>query len=67
MKRFYGEIYTRLSDVNRRGFVNHHMAGGMKIIMIVVAAYPFIAVTFGRSSVHSPFGNSKIATHGDGM
>jgi hypothetical protein len=65
LKRIYGQIYTRMDETTRRGFVNHHIAGGTKILILVVAAYPFIDVAFGVASFDTPFAGSKIVTQGD--
>ncbi|KAK7177716.1 hypothetical protein PSPO01_16238 [Paraphaeosphaeria sporulosa] len=65
MRKCYGGKYLNLNEVNRRGFVNHHIAGIAKIIMAVVGAYPFIDVTFGTATVHTPYAKSKIVTLGD--
>jgi len=46
LRWLYREKYTALNDVARRGFVNHHMAGGMKALILVVGVYPFIDVAF---------------------
>lgn len=67
LEKFYGEKYLKLNEINRRGFVNHHIAGGAKILMLFTGVFPFIAVAFGRSSVHSHFPGSKTVTLGDGM
>jgi hypothetical protein len=32
LRRVYGETYTQMSEVTRRGFVNHHIAGATKIL-----------------------------------
>lgn len=61
LPRYYGSIYTSLSDSNKRGFLNHHIAGTVKIIILLVACYPFIDVAFGRSTLHSTY-----AGHGAG-
>lgn len=55
MRWMYGEIYTNMDDQVRRGFVNHHMAGIIKIILLSAAAYPFVDVAFGNATLHSPF------------
>ena len=54
-----------MGETVRRGFVNHHIAGTTKIVILVVAAYPFIDVAFGKSNLHSPFAGSKVITQGD--
>lgn len=42
LARFYGPKYTRLNEIDRRGFVNHHIAGAIKIIILITAIYPFL-------------------------
>ena len=66
MQKCYGDKYLRLNEVNRRGFVNHHIAGVAKIVMLVVGAYPFITVAFGTTTVHTFYARSKTVTLGDG-
>jgi hypothetical protein len=65
LRKAYGKIYTSMDETTRRGFVNHHIAGGTKILVLIVAAYPFIDVAFGTANFHSPFAGSKIVTQGD--
>ena len=65
LTRVYGSTYTDLNDSNRRGFLNHHIAGGTKILILVVAVYPFIDVAFGNATLHSPFAGSQVVTMGD--
>ncbi|EPE25459.1 hypothetical protein GLAREA_01371 [Glarea lozoyensis ATCC 20868] len=65
LKKCYGDIYTRMNETVRRGFVNHHIAGGTKLMILVIAAYPFVDVAFGSAHLHSPFAGSKIVTMGD--
>ena len=42
-----------------------HIAGIVKILILVVAAYPFIDVAFGTATLHSSFAGSKHVTQGD--
>lgn len=63
--RLYGKVYTDLNDINRRGFVNHHIAGATKILILIVAAYPFIDVAFVSADLHTPYASSKVVTQGD--
>ncbi|KAH7385862.1 hypothetical protein BKA66DRAFT_77351 [Pyrenochaeta sp. MPI-SDFR-AT-0127] len=65
LRRFYGKIYLDLNDNQRRGFINHHVAATAKIIMLVSAAYPFLAVVAGSATLHTPYAGSKIVTLGD--
>ena len=65
IERLYGHIYTRLDDLNRRGFINHHIAGITKILILAVAAYPFISVAFATSTFHTPYVAGSTTTMGD--
>lgn len=65
LKKCYGAIYTSMDENTRRGFVNHHIAGATKILILVIAAYPFIDVAFGNSTFHTPFAGSNYVTQGD--
>ncbi|USP74127.1 hypothetical protein yc1106_01401 [Curvularia clavata] len=65
LRKIYKSTFTNLDEVKRRGFINHHIAATAKIIMLVVAGYPFLAVVFGKDTVRSPFGSSKVVTMGD--
>ena len=65
MPRIYGTAYTTLSPTNRRSFVNHHVAGGIKFILLVIAVYPFISVAFGHSTPHTPVVGKSGPTMGD--
>jgi len=65
LRRIYGSVYTRMDDTTRRGFVNHHIAGASKILILILAAYPFIAVAFVNANLKTPFAGSKIVTMGD--
>lgn len=65
LRKLYGKIYTRMDDVTRRGFVNHHIAGATKILILIMAAYPFVDVAFGTANFHTPFAGSRYVTMGD--
>ncbi|KAI9747375.1 MAG: hypothetical protein M1835_002129, partial [Candelina submexicana] len=65
LPRLYGETYTNLDIVNRRGFLNHHIAGASKIICLALAIYPFFAVVCGGKHLHSPYAPGSKATMGD--
>ncbi|OJD29837.1 uncharacterized protein BKCO1_7100024 [Diplodia corticola] len=67
MRRLYGAKYTQMDETVRRGFVNHHVAGGIKIILLATAVYPFVSVAFGSSSLHSPIAANSLVTMGDMM
>ncbi|CAG7920423.1 unnamed protein product [Penicillium olsonii] len=63
--RLYGTTFTRMTELNRRGFINHHIAGFTKILILIVAAYPFISVTFCKGLFQTPFSPGSPVTLGD--
>ena len=65
LKRLYGTKYTQLNEVNRRGFVNHHIAGVTKLIILVAAVYPFINVAFRYAVLNDPYAKGSKVTLGD--
>lgn len=66
LERIYGTTYTTMDETVRRGFVNHHIAGGTKILILFAAVYPFISVVFGTSTFHTRFsGPNSPVTMGD--
>ncbi|KAJ6566302.1 hypothetical protein B0H19DRAFT_1219533 [Mycena capillaripes] len=64
LQKLYGPRYTGLNEMNRRGFVNHHMAGATKIVILIIAVYPFGNVAFGTAEFHTSFIGSRV-TMGD--
>jgi hypothetical protein len=65
LKRLYGDAYTQLSETNRRGFLNHHIAGATKLLILLLAAYPFVSVAFGKAHFHEPYTKGSRVTLGD--
>lgn len=65
LRRLYGSRYTDLNEVNRRGFVNHHIAGATKLIILVAAVYPFINVAFRYAVLNDPYAKGSRVTLGD--
>lgn len=61
----YGKKYTDLSELNSRGFINHHIAGATKIITLFLAAYPFFRVTFGQANFRTPYVPGSPVLMGD--
>jgi hypothetical protein len=53
-RRFYPKVYGSMDDSSKRGFLNHHIAGGIKIVILFAGAKPFIDVVFGHSQLSSP-------------
>lgn len=65
LPKYYGPIYNDLSELNKRGFLNHHIAGGAKVLILIIAAYPFVDVAFGHATLYSSFAGSSLVTMGD--
>lgn len=65
LRRVYGGTYTSMNEGVRRGFVNHHIAGTAKIVILIMAIYPFIDVAFGSATFHTGFAGSTLVTQGD--
>ncbi|CAG8935843.1 unnamed protein product [Penicillium salamii] len=65
IQRAYGTTFTNMSELNRRGFINHHIAGFTKILILILAAYPFISVTFCKGRFQTPFAPGSPVTLGD--
>ncbi|OCL08577.1 hypothetical protein AOQ84DRAFT_38265 [Glonium stellatum] len=67
LPRVYGHIYRNLNETNRRGFVNHHLAGAAKILLCFFTAYPFLSVSFGSANFDTPLHKHSKVTMGDTM
>ncbi|KAF2404725.1 hypothetical protein EJ06DRAFT_487711 [Trichodelitschia bisporula] len=63
--RFYGRKWRDMDDPLKRGFMNHHIAGGVKIVLLIAGAKPFVNVVFGYSDFTSPMGKHAHPTMGD--
>lgn len=63
--RMYGRIYAELSEPKKRGFINHHIAGSTKVVILIAAAYPFTAVITGIATLQTPYTHGSIVTMGD--
>lgn len=61
----YGDKYSTLKDSDRRGFLNHHIAGATKFLILIVGVYPFISVAFGYGYLNKPYALGSIVTLGD--
>lgn len=46
--------FDRLGPIQQCTFINHHVAAACKIVLLFSAAYPFLAVAFGHSTLQSP-------------
>ncbi|APA08543.1 hypothetical protein SS1G_02249 [Sclerotinia sclerotiorum 1980 UF-70] len=67
LPRLYKSTFTSmpLGSPLRLGFINHHIAGLTKLLILLLAAYPFISVTFLTASLHTPFAKGSQVTMGD--
>jgi len=65
LRRVYGAKYTALDEVNRRSFVNNHIAGATKIAILIVGVYPFLNVAFGQAGFHTSLVHHSEITMGD--
>jgi hypothetical protein len=64
-RRVYGRVWTSMDENTARGFINHHMGGAIKIVVLVAGAYPWVHVLFGNASLHTPMGKRAHPTMGD--
>jgi hypothetical protein len=53
--RYYGNVLSRLSDRDQRGFLVHHISAAVKVIILAIGMKPFGDVIFGKSTLHDPF------------
>ncbi|KID72152.1 uncharacterized protein G6M90_00g028030 [Metarhizium brunneum] len=64
--KFYSpRVLKDLTDAQLRSFVNHHVAAGTKILLIIVTAYPLLAILVGYGTPHTPFSPGSSTTLGD--
>ena len=65
LEKLHGSTYTQLDDAARRSFLNHYIAGGTKLTILIIALYPFASVTFGTANFHTPYAHGSKVTMGD--
>jgi hypothetical protein len=65
--RLYPQTWSRLDDTQRRNFINHHVAVIIKLSLVVSQSYPFFAVAFGKSTLHTTLTPGGSVTTGDIM
>ncbi|ELR03121.1 hypothetical protein VC83_05684 [Pseudogymnoascus destructans] len=66
-KAYSPQILQSLSNGQRRSFVNHHVAAGTKILLLIVTAYPLLAIFTGHATPHTHFVKGSSTTLGDVM
>ncbi|KAJ9494488.1 hypothetical protein LTR99_010747 [Exophiala xenobiotica] len=57
--------FDRLGPIQQCTFINHHVAAACKVTLLFSAAYPFLAVAFGHSTLQSPIIPHHRPTNGD--
>ncbi|KAJ7589463.1 hypothetical protein C8J56DRAFT_1076052 [Mycena floridula] len=75
LPRVYGDKFAKLSMANKRTFVNHHLAGSAKIVILIhqelvkllfaLVPHPFVSVFFFDKFLTDPFVSGSRATMGD--
>ena len=65
LEKLHGSIYTQMDDITRRSFLNHYIACGMKLTILIIAIYPFGTVAFGTAYYHTPYVHGSRVTMGD--
>jgi hypothetical protein len=65
LKTVYKSVYHRLNEGDRRSFINHHVAGATKLITLLVAMYPFVAVISDRANFKSHASKNSLVSMGD--
>ncbi|KIW09218.1 uncharacterized protein PV09_00145 [Verruconis gallopava] len=64
--RLYGHLYRNFSDETKRTFMNHHIGGMIKIILLIAGAYPWTHVLFvGNEDFDTPMAHHSKVTMGD--
>ena len=65
LEKLHGSTYTQMDDATRRSFLNHYIAGATKLLILIIALYPFGSVTFGSASFYTPYIHGSRVTMGD--
>lgn len=65
LPRLYGPAQRNLTVINQRSFLNQHVAVGMRLVLLALGGYPFLAIVFGRSVLNSPVARGGKITMGD--
>lgn len=66
LRHVYSSQATKgITEAQRRSFINHHMAAGSKLVLLVVCAYPLLDILIGHGTPHTPYAPGAAATLGD--
>jgi hypothetical protein len=49
----------------QRGFTNHHIGMGIKVLTLIVGAYPWVHILFGNADFQTPMSKGSIVSMGD--
>lgn len=64
--RVYGQLFRNFNDDTKRTFMNHHIGGLIKIVVLVAGAYPWVHVLFdGDQNFKTPMARGSHVTMGD--
>lgn len=55
----------KMSSLQRRSFINHHVAASLKIVLIMTAIYPLFAILTGKALPSTPLSQGSNVTAGD--
>jgi hypothetical protein len=65
LEKLHGSTYTQMDDITRRSFLNNYIAGATKIVILIIAFYPFVSVAFGTATFLTPYAQGSSVTMGD--
>ena len=65
LEKLHGSTYTQMDDITRRSFLNNYIAGATKIVILIIALYPFVSVAFGTATFPTPYAKGSSVTMGD--
>jgi hypothetical protein len=64
--RYYRRIYLDLDMEKRRSLMNHHIGGAIKVVLLIVGAYPWVHVLFvGAEDFDTPMAKGSRVQMGD--
>ncbi|QDS70089.1 hypothetical protein FKW77_004953 [Venturia effusa] len=63
--RFYRGVWSGMNVDTQRGFTNHHIGMGIKIITLLVGSYPWVCILFGNADFQTPMAKHSNVSMGD--
>ena len=64
-RAYSSKTLDKMSGLQRRSFINHHMAASLKIVLLTTAIYPLFAILTGKALPSSPLSPGSKVTAGD--